>query len=475
MAARISLVEEDLSCSICCSIFKDPVVLKCSHSFCAACLQQYWEKKGPAARDCPLCRRESADEPVVSLTLKNLCDSWVQEEDEDEQGGEDEPGERCRQHGERLKLFCLVDRLPICMVCHTSKKHKQHDCCPVEEAMVDIKEDLRCALTVLQGKLEAFEKMKRNYETTAEHIKAQAEKTEALVREEFEKLHQFLRGEEAARIAELKQEERRKSQTVSQRLDEIFSNMASLSDSVRAIEEELQIDDLSFLHKCKKTLKRAECVAPEPIVASGSLIDVARYLGSLRFRVWEKMQEVVQFTPVVLDPNTAAPWLILSDVLTSVRDCDSRQPLPDNPERFDPDTGVLGSVGFSSGSHWWDVEVGENTAWVLGVAKESVQRKEKVSSVLKNGYLTVYYYHKMYFAGTSPLTRLSLKRRPSRVRVALDWDRGRLTFSDADDNTPIYTFRHAFAETVFPYFWVGCKACPLRIQPRDVAVTTEHK
>lgn len=139
MASRL-LSEEDLSCPICCDIFRDPVVLKCSHSFCSACLQKYWGQKH-AARSCPLCRTESLDEPVASLTLKNLCDTLIEEgvSVTSDTREECEPGELCRYHGERLKLFCLLDREPICVVCHTSRKHKNHECCPVEEAVVDIK------------------------------------------------------------------------------------------------------------------------------------------------------------------------------------------------------------------------------------------------------------------------------------------------------------------------------------------------
>lgn len=169
--------------------------------------------------------------------------------------------------------------------------------------------------------------------------------------------------------------------------------------------------------------------------------------------------------PVTLDPNTAAPWLVLSDDLTSVCDSDEKRKLPDNPERFDPDTAVLGREGFRSGKLAWDVHVGDNTAWVVGVAKESVKRKEKVSSVLSNGYLCVYFYHKMYFAGTSPLTRLSLKKNPETVRVQLDCDKGRVSFHDPTNNVLIYTFKHALTEKVFPYFWVGCQKCPLTIKP----------
>lgn len=80
------------------------------------------------------------DEPVASLTLKNLCDSIIQESGALGPTGElCEPGELCSLHGERLKLFCLQDKEPICVVCHTSRKHKNHECCPVGEAIGDMK------------------------------------------------------------------------------------------------------------------------------------------------------------------------------------------------------------------------------------------------------------------------------------------------------------------------------------------------
>lgn len=472
MAARLSLPEEDLTCPICCDIFREPVVLKCSHSFCGPCLQTYWTGHG-SNRDCPVCRAQSLDDPVPSLTLRNLCESFVFEDEAPQERPDEmycDPGEMCPLHGERLKLFCLQDKEPICVVCHTSRRHKQHDCCPVSEAVVDVKEEMKSSLSSLQEKRNAFDKMKKDYEDTMAHIQVQAQFVERRTREEFEKLYNFLKAEEEARMEALRREEEEKKEGMRQKIEEMEQKISSVSESIKLLEEEMNLEGVFLLHKCNKTLERSQCPSEDPVMPAGALIEVAKHVDSLIFRVWAKMQSIAKYTPVTLDPNTAAPWLVLSDDLTSVHNCDKQERLPDNPERFVPDAAVLGSEGFSEGKHVWTVNVGDSTAWMVGVAKESVQRKEKVSSVLKNGYLCVYFYHKMYFAGTSPLTRLGLKRNPQKVGVQLDCDKGRVSFYDPQTNVHIYTFKHALGEKVFPYLWVGCQQCPLTVEPVQVAL-----
>ncbi|XDV36783.1 hypothetical protein PO909_006507 [Leuciscus waleckii] len=221
-------------------------------------------------------------------------------------------------------------------------------------------------------------------------------------------------------------------------------------------------------------MERVQISQPDPRMSSGALIHVSRYLGNLPFRVWKKMLETVQHTPLTLDPNTAAPCLTLSADLTSVSYSDVYKTLPDNPERIDEYPCVLGSEGFKSGTHCWDVEVGDNTCWSLGITTASNQRKGEV--FFKSNVWCVDYWNSKY-SSESPeqrFTVFTVKQKLQRVRVQLDYDRGTVSFSDPVTNTHLLTFTSTFNDTVFPFLYNHCTTSPLRILPVKLFITAEN-
>ncbi|XP_039476565.1 tripartite motif-containing protein 35-like [Oreochromis aureus] len=480
MAEKL-LLEGYLSCHVCSETFRDPVSLSCSHSFCSSCLQKFWEQT--KNKNCPICKRQSSrDEPSINVSLKELADSFAKRQSESspetEKENEDEKEEEkeevvCDKHPDVPYWYCEDEDRAVCPVCEFSL-HQSHKVVPVEEAVSDLKEQLKSDLKSLQDKRNKYKQVEETYNEVREHMKKQLLSTERQIRAEFNKLQQFLKEEEESRLAALREEEEQKGRTISREMKMIEEQISSLSDSISAVEEELQKHSVPFLSSYKDTQSRARAQSSvsDPQLVSGALIDVAKHLGNLSFRVWEKMKEKVHFSPVILDPNTASGWLYLSDDLTSVRQGDTWQQLPDNPER-NLYSDVFGSEGFSSGKHSWEVEVGDHPYWLLGLVKGSVDKNISSASP-KYGTWCLLHNSGKYCNGDAQTVKV--KKSLQRIRVQLDYDRGEVSFYDPEDMTLIYTHRDTFTEKLFPYFYIGragdAKTSDIKICQIEISLKT---
>lgn len=176
--------------------------------------------------------------------------------------------------------------------------------------------------------------------------------------------------------------------------------------------------------------------------------------------------------PVVFNPNTASPWLSLNDDISSLKESSERLTTPDNPERFDPCVFVLGAEGYTSGKHRWEVVVGDNPRWIVGVCKESVPRKKKFTVSTSNGVWSIGLSKGVYTVSTPEHTELQVQQRPEKIRIKLNLDTGEVSFWDAGTAAHLVSLTHKFDEKIYPIFGPGLHITPTTLAPGKIAVHT---
>ncbi|XP_058867839.1 E3 ubiquitin-protein ligase TRIM39-like isoform X3 [Acipenser ruthenus] len=175
---------------------------------------------------------------------------------------------------------------------------------------------------------------------------------------------------------------------------------------------------------------------------------------------------------VTLDPDTAQPRLILSAEGKRVRKGGTWQDLPDNPKRFDGWLCVLGRESFTSERRYWQVQVGGNTNWRLGVSRQSAKRKGGISMTPQQGYWTVEWRRSgdVFTALTDPQTPLPRSLKPQKLGVYLDYEEGQLSFYNVETRSHIYTFTDIEFkpnEKLYPFFCTVDENTDLVVESRD--------
>ncbi|KAL0153494.1 hypothetical protein M9458_051201, partial [Cirrhinus mrigala] len=464
---------EELKCSVCVDVFKDPVSTPCGHNFCKSCLNQCWENSENCI--CPLCKEIFSKRPdlKINTALREVL-----------------------QHFEKKftlsksKVLCDIcddkkmKALKSCLVCQTSycekhlephlrvlsfKKHKLIDpvenikdyICQKHERPLELfcrDDQMRAQLMktqkdVQQMILDRIRKI-QDIKYFAERRKKSIEREKAANVELFSDLMRSIERCQAELLEMMEEKQKAARKQDEELIQELQQEITELKMRNTDVDHLLQIEDHLHLLQIDPSLYRA----PDPrnwseisMNTDLSVETLKRSLTQLQETLDEKLRQSVDVT---LDPETAHPNLILSNDGKEVRHGDIKHELPDYPERFNYSASVLGKEGFLSGRFYFEVQLKRKTKWDVGVARESINRKGQITVTPPYGFWAMALRNgNEYWACDNPAVPLSLSLKPQKVGVFVDYEEGLVSFYDVESRSHIHSFTgQSFTNRLYPYF-----------------------
>ncbi|XP_074120968.1 tripartite motif-containing protein 26 [Sminthopsis crassicaudata] len=299
--------------------------------------------------------------------------------------------------------------------------------------------------------------------------------------------------------------------------------ISELEEKAQQPATELMQDTRDFLTRYpRKKFWSGKPIAPAIRKRTGEFSDK---LHSLRKGLREfqgKLLRVLEYKTVnvTLDPQTASGYLILSEDWKCVSFTNMYQSLYQYPQQFDPEPAVMGSKGFTWGKVYWEVAV-EREGWgeeegdeeeegeeeeeeeengygegeedwetdeddesggdededdleeddivqescLVGIARDTVRRKGELCLSPEDGVWALRLSAAGVWINTNPEVELFLAQRPKRVGIALDYDGGTVTFTNAESQELIYTFSASFTRRLVPFFWLNWPGTSLILKP----------
>ncbi|KAM9311449.1 uncharacterized protein PAF06_009253 [Gastrophryne carolinensis] len=533
-------LREELKCSVCLSVYTDPVTLKCGHNFCQVCIARVLETQEEAAvYSCPQCREEFQERPALNrnITLRNIAENLLSAEPGPEgcvtlcnhcvdfpvaavksclhcevslcekhlrvhkQSPEhvltdpttNPETRKCSVHKEILKYYCTQDATCICVSCCLIGPHNGHKMQSLEEASEEKKRKLRKLLQKMMTKREKTEKRVqrlRGHQTRVQETSAgETERVIALFRE----IRRQLDDLEKRVLSDISQQTERLSSHLSDIIQQLEIKMAELSNKMSHTEEMCNTTDpLTVLqdqdtgHLCDTEEGEEEEEEGEEEEEEGEEeeeeeegeeeeeeeegeeeeekeegdrdshdLDVAGishtvHTGMSDIIKWIKRGVyTVEAAEISLDVNTAHNEIIISDDMKSAS-WGPDQNHPETPERFMDESQVLSRQSFSSGRHYWEVDVGGSGCRV-GMCYPSMERRGGQSEIGYNEKSWCLerrwdddHYNVIHDSKEIPLPSKILS---NRIRVYLDYEAGQISFYELSDPIRhLHTFTTTFTE-----------------------------
>ncbi|XP_050993661.1 E3 ubiquitin-protein ligase TRIM39 isoform X3 [Labeo rohita] len=523
MSSSSGPLTEELQCSICLNVFTDPVSTPCGHNFCKTCLNNCWDNSQTC--NCPYCKETFNQRPdlKINTTLREIVDHYKEDrhilcdicEERKLKALKSclvcqssycethlQPHLRvaglkkhklmdpvsnledyiCQKHERPLELFCRDDQTCVCLFC-TEGVHKNHNTVPLEvesekkkirliKTQKDVQQMIQDRIKKIQDIKHSAEVRKRNTEEEkAAHVELFTDLIRSIERCQTELLEMMEQQQKAA-----EKQEQELIEDLEQEITELKMRDAELEQLLHT-EDHLHLLQI-YLSMCSPINTRNW---PEISVKTHeSLKALRRVVTQLQDTLNRKLSHPAiglkwmqhYAVDVTLDPDTAHPYLILSDDGKQVTHGDVKQKLPDNKKRFDRYVNVLGKEGFSSGRFYFEVQVKGKTDWDLGVVRESTDRKGEITLRPSNGYWTVVLRNgNEYKACAGPSIPLSLRVKPQRVGVFVDYEEGLVSFYDVESSSHTYSFTgQSFIGKLYPYLspgpnYKGENSNPLIITP----------
>ncbi|XP_058250357.1 E3 ubiquitin-protein ligase TRIM39-like [Hemibagrus wyckioides] len=528
------LSEEQLLCSICLDVFTDPVTAPCGHNFCKSCLTQCWENSQHC--QCPLCKEKFTKRPElkINITLREVADHFKKKSRTDKPEvlcdactGEKlkamkscldccatfckthiEPHNHvpsykkhklinpvenledyiCQKHERALELFCRHDQMCVCQFC-TEGEHKNHNTVSIEEESGERKTQLVKIQTDVQQMIQDRLKKIKEIKHSVDQSKRSTEKEKADSVEVFTALIRSIERSQAELLEVMEEKQKAAERQAEGFIKELEQEITVLK------RRDTELEQLSHTEEHLHLLQIYSSMCSPPHTKNRTEISINTDLSvdtvrttlsqlqqtlnekltkTLNDKIKEKeMKRIQQYAvDVTLDPDTAHPYLILSADGKKVTHGDTQQNLPDAPQRFDYCVNVLGKQTFSSGRFYFEMQVRGKTAWDVGVATESINRKGNITLTPQNGFWTVDLRNEnQYSACDDPPVPLTLREKVEVVGVFVDYEEGLVSFYDVKSRSHIYSFTgQSFTEKLYPFFCPGINdrvknSVPLIISP----------